>query len=1288
MKQYKIDCFLPYSTYEKLEATLRELSGVAAVKNIFVLIPESTEPNLPSGCLPIKADSLHSSKAIKAMARRAESGYALVYTKDSPLRLGYRALERLLDVARDTGANMVYSDYVSMQNGRASVSPTIDYSSGSLRNDFDFGSLLLIKSEELKSFAASRFTFRYNYAGIYALRLFLSRSGEIFHINEVLYTEEEADTRSSGEKQFDYVNPSSRAVQIEMEKALTEHLKEIQGYLAPDELDEVKFLSRDFPVEASVIIPVRNRVRTIAEAIESALSQQADFCFNIIVVDNHSDDGTTDTVRQIASEHDNVVHIVPQRTDLGIGGCWNLAANSSRCGRFCVQLDSDDLYSSPTTLQKIINAFYAQKAAMIIGSYRMVDFKLNTLPPGIIDHKEWTEDNGRNNALRINGLGAPRAFYTPLLREIGVPNTSYGEDYALGLAFSRKYRIGRIFEELYLCRRWEGNSDAALSHEKVNANNLYKDRLREIELSARIAMNKRWLSAVKESAVKDFFQRQTTQWHEVEQRFEALKDIRIKKMTQSDTCILEAQYNPARIASTSAKVDKKSLDKRPCFLCSMNRPEEQIAMCVEGHFDLLVNPFPILPSHLTLPLRRHEPQEVMRHLDAFCKFVWQLPGFIVFYNGAHCGASAPDHFHFQAGKKGFLPLERDWNNYARSLEKVYPSGKEDERELDEKGYVGKDDGIFLLKNYACPAFIIKLTEFRKECFLLRKLLEALPIEKGEKEPRINMIAWLTAGGAGRGDELTIAVFPRKKHRPECYFEEKEKQIMLSPGSLDMGGLLILPREEDFEKITPQIAGDSLKEVTLSKREMLMVVSKLRTTGARKATDIASSVAKLELKKEPNVSVGIMSAQQIDFSLGGNYIAKGEVVSGKQSAECSDGCILWRGNLYSELTFLPQNEKAAFSLEKVLIGVDFHWEREENQTFQGALKLLVEDDKIVAINVIPVENYLISVISSEMKATSALEFLKASAIISRSWLFAQMEKRCRMESQTQSFFSFTKSDTELIKWYDREDHTLFDVCADDHCQRYQGITKASNKAVINAVEATRGQVLMNDKELCDARFSKCCGGITEEFSYCWEDKNFSYLAAVRDNYAASLKNSSPLPDLTAEAEAEKWIRSAPEAFCNTSDGKVLSQVLNDYDQETTNFYRWRVALTQEEISNLLREKRKEDFGSILDLIPIERGKSGRLSKLKVVGTKKTLTIGKELEIRRSLSASHLYSSAFIVEKGESEDGIPRSFTLIGAGWGHGVGMCQIGAAVMGEKGFTYDEILLHYYKGAAIKKMYK
>ena len=512
--------------------------------------------------------------------------------------------------------------------------------------------------------------------------------------------------------------------------------------------------------------------------------------------------------------------------------------------------------------------------------------------------------------------------------------------------------------------------------------------------------------------------------------------------------------------------------------------------------------------------------------------------------------------------------------------------------------------------------------------------------------------------------------------------------MLSPGSLDMGGLLILPREEDFQKITPKIAAEALREVTLSEREVIQTVSKLRTTCSKKDRELSSATAKLELKTEPNVSVGIMSAQRICFSLGGSYVAKGENVSGKQSAECSDGCILWRGNLYSELTFLPQDEKAAFSLENVMIGVDFHWEREENQTFQGALKLLVEDDKIVAINVIPVENYLTSVISSEMKATSALEFLKASAIISRSWLFAQMEKRCKMNSQTQSFFSFTKSDNELIKWYDREDHTLFDVCADDHCQRYQGITKASNEAVINAVEATRGQVLMNDKELCDARFSKCCGGITEEFSYCWEDKNFSYLSAVRDSDASVMGNLSPMPDLTAEAEAEKWIRSAPDAFCNTSDGKVLSQVLNDYDQETTNFYRWRVELTQQEVSDLLREKRKEDFGSILDLIPIERGKSGRLSKLKVVGTKKTLTIGKELEIRRSLSPSHLYSSAFIVEKGEAENGIPRSFTLIGAGWGHGVGMCQIGAAVMGEKGFTYDEILLHYYKGAAIKKMYK
>ena len=437
-------------------------------------------------------------------------------------------------------------------------------------------------------------------------------------------------------------------------------------------------------------------------------------------------------------------------------------------------------------------------------------------------------------------------------------------------------------------------------------------------------------------------------------------------------------------------------------------------------------------------------------------------------------------------------------------------------------------------------------------------------------------------------------------------------------------------------------------------------------------------------KEPEISVGIVNAQEIHFTLNGNYFAKGETVDGDQVVSFSEGGILWNGNLYRELTFTPQDDHNSFSLYDVTIGINFHWERQETQVFMGTLKLVVEEEKIVAINILPVEDYLTSVISSEMSANSSLELLKAHAVVSRSWLFAQIEKRKAMSGKDEGFFSFIKTKDEYIRWYDREDHTIFDVCADDHCQRYQGITKATSPTVAEAVKATRGRLLMYDNKVCDARFSKCCGGATEEFEYCWEDTHYPYLSAVRD---AEEEENRPLPDLTKEEEAEHWIRKAPKSFCDTHDKKILSQILNNYDQETTDFYRWKVRYTQEELAELIRTNTKTDYGDIIDLIPVQRGPSGRICKLKIVCSLKTITIGKELEIRRTLSDSHLFSSAFVVDKGNLKEGVPQWFFLSGAGWGHGVGLCQIGAAVMGEKGYTYEEILLHYYKGADIRKFY-
>ena len=438
-------------------------------------------------------------------------------------------------------------------------------------------------------------------------------------------------------------------------------------------------------------------------------------------------------------------------------------------------------------------------------------------------------------------------------------------------------------------------------------------------------------------------------------------------------------------------------------------------------------------------------------------------------------------------------------------------------------------------------------------------------------------------------------------------------------------------------------------------------------------------------KEPEVSVGIITSPQINFTLHAVYEAKGEEVTERQTAEYDEGGIRWNGNLYQELTFKSADPEATFSLENVTIGVNFHWERTQMQTFRGALKLIILEGAICAINVLPVEEYLKSVISSEMSAEAPIEFLKASAVISRSWLMAQIDKRTRLthSKENNSFFSFRKTDTELIRWYDREDHIVYDVCADDHCQRYQGVNNLRPSAVTKAVESTHGQVLRYGGKICDARFSKCCGGVTEEFDTCWEDKQKQYLRSICDY----IDNEAPIKyDLTVEKDVQKWIKSSPRAFCNTKSKHILSKILNSYDQETSDFYRWTVSYTQEELSALISSKLKSDFGLILDLVPVKRGKSGRLSLLRIVGTKRTLTIGKELEIRRVLSNSHLFSSAFIIDK-EYDGEIPSRFILHGAGWGHGVGMCQIGAAVMGERGYTYDQILNHYYQGAEIHTLY-
>ena len=466
----KISCFIASSAEELASRTIEGLQATGLVEEI----------------RPI--ENPYSSRLLKQMASETQAPYTLLYTKETVLQLGMYALERMMRIMDDSGAGMIYADHYQIKEGQQVAAPVIDYQQGSLRDDFDFGSVLLFNTAKLKE-AAGRMQADYRFAGLYDLRLKLSQKESLVHMNEYLYSEVELDTRKSGEKMFDYVDPKNRDRQIEMEQACTEHLKEIGGYLEP-KFEPIAFEKGDFAYEASVIIPVRNRIRTIRDAIRSVLSQQTDFKFNLIIIDNHSTDGTTEAIDEF-KEDDRVIHLIPERNDLGIGGCWNLGIHHPLCGKFAVQLDSDDVYKDEHTLTTMVRAFYEQNCAMVVGTYMMTDFNMNRIAPGIIDHREWTPENGRNNALRINGLGAPRAFYTPLLREVKVPNTSYGEDYALGLNFSRKYQIGRVYDVVYLCRRWDDNSDASLDVNKMNAHNLYKDRIRTWELQARIALNKK-----------------------------------------------------------------------------------------------------------------------------------------------------------------------------------------------------------------------------------------------------------------------------------------------------------------------------------------------------------------------------------------------------------------------------------------------------------------------------------------------------------------------------------------------------------------------------------------------------------------------------------------------------------------------------------------------------------------------------------------------------------------------------------------------------------------------------
>lgn len=704
----------------------------------------------------------------------------------------------------------------------------------------------------------------------------------------------------------------------------------------------------------------------------------------------------------------------------------------------------------------------------------------------------------------------------------------------------------------------------------------------------------------------DCLTRQLDSWPEVKKRFEDLQLIQTKVISSSG---LKLQFNPARIVSTAANISKANISQRPCFLCAENRPKQQMTFDLGDSFDLLVNPFPILKNHFTVVSRTHQPQCISSCYTKLIQIASSLqPGYIVFYNGPRSGASAPDHLHLQIGLADGVPL------IDKLIENNPPADKE----------------TITVEPFGYPVNIYIGTSPER----LKQILDDMTILDGEYETRLNIISF------NRNGMVMTAIIPRGKHRPDCYYKEDNDKILVSPGAIDMCGLIITPRQTDFESLSEQQISSIYREVT---------------------------------PHQPHIKVGIMASTEIRFNLKSEFSDGESTFSGEQSVSIKEGLIFWKGQKLGRLTLNAVDGQGIFTLHNVTIGIGFHWQRNEEQTFSGSLVFIPDSDRIWAINELPTEDYLKSVVSSEMKSTAPIEFLKAHAIISRSWVLAQCKKTMKQSASE----NMTCDQERIIKWYDHDQHTLFDVCADDHCQRYQGITRIINQNADLAVKDTFGQILVSEGYLCDTRFSKCCGGITEQFETCWQDTHLPYLVPVRD----SLATATPLPDLTNEEDAEKWIMTHPNSFCSSVNSSILSRILNGYDLETSNYYRWQIHYTTAQITDLFKKKSGLDIGDIIDLKPIRRGPSGRIYELDIISTDSHIIIGKELEIRRVLSETHLFSSAFVIE--HDSDG----FTLHGAGWGHGAGLCQIGAAVMGENGYDYKEILSHYYPNTQIGRFY-
>ena len=765
---------------------------------------------------------------------------------------------------------------------------------------------------------------------------------------------------------------------------------------------------------------------------------------------------------------------------------------------------------------------------------------------------------------------------------------------------------------------------------------------------------------MKQDKLHKFVGDQLSRWPLACDNFRALKNVRLKDMNVGGLAV-KLQFNPARMISSAAKLNKEDIAKRRCFLCQENRPAEQIMIKFEGRkgkkYHILVNPYPIFPDHLVIAKNRHVDQSILHRYVDMLDLAKKYSSFTFFYNGPRSGASAPDHHHFQAAPAGLIPLVEDVNE-------LIAQGADETLE-----YVAaiQDARLYHYNKFTTGVFVLRAETVKSAAKLFYRLLDCAETPEGEKEPLFNLFSYWKDG------EFRSVVVFRSRHRSHHYFSEGPDHLTMSPGCADMGGVFIVPVEAEFEKMTDALLNEMVEEVSITKGEESVIINRLTRT-------------------QPKLEVGIMSAKEIEFEI----LTDG---AGSRKAVLREGKIEYDGALYDELYFEEQNPSTMFAeptfiLHGVTIGVNFHWQRKEDQKFAGALKIIVEDGQLTAVNVVGVEDYLLSVISSEMSATASEEFLKAHAVISRSWVMAQIassRKNRKAEipegvNNVPALISYLDSvrankekvdqgsEIEYVKWYDHDDHRNFDVCADDHCQRYQGLTRATGKTVRKAIDSTWGQVLMHNDQLCDARFSKCCGGRMEKFSTCWGDEDMPYL--------------QPLADAPGHGEA------GPDAgdircFCDTQDKEILGQVLNNYDQETVDFYRWRVEYGRSELSELVARRSGIELGLIQKLEPLERGESERIYKLRITGSQKTLTAGKELEIRRLLSESHLKSSAFEVEyltdgQTAGPDAEWDTLVLHGKGWGHGVGLCQIGAAVMASQGYAYTEILSHYYPETTLK----